>query len=668
MRLENQAGAGQAFDLEAGVRCIADGYVIAYRLERTHSVSDGPTGAQAPYSTSFALVRHSMEFPKGTTLTFYSLYMHLLAYDDYKKAPARKRPAYWSTRWQVSEFAKDKPNAGRNGQKPDAGQQGLRVRRSPRDGGIIGILPQGSTVSLDQRQNGWGRIEKLHGASLYPPAAGVFIDPSAAMGGWISLGQENGALLVREVMPESAFDRVVITASDAPDAGIPIKAGELIGHLGRYDSLNQGTAGTRMVHIEVFCDSGIQSFIEQGRAWVEEHGPHKEARAALGLPAEPTMLRVGAKTKLYRGPNEEGADASMTDVVQRYSLAELSRDKSRQFTEAQPDRSGRKVSWWHVESANAQGNPIHGWVREENFAGGRVTREFAQKWEDFQCLESAHDPAHTIFASAKAWVDYATRADVPEAAALAKLGPLMQQRVYRALFAKGDGRRAADDLCNIGKARPGCYPWRMQAASRLIVKHESEWANPGKWKQLIDALEKQTEVKPQHAQELKRIEKLAWWEEVKAGVPGFPGPEVFHIHPIAMVGNFAIDCDCKARFEKVSEIVLCNEGGFVNDPSDSGGATNHGIAWPTWQAYAAEDLGVEPTLENLKALSSEQAKIIYFKRYWESRGFCGIVNEKTALNIYDWTITSGRAIAKIQKCLRRNFPWKLLLITEYQKI
>ncbi|CAN0626531.1 putative chitinase [Burkholderia multivorans] len=78
----------------------------------------------------------------------------------------------------------------------------------------------------------------------------------------------------------------------------------------------------------------------------------------------------------------------------------------------------------------------------------------------------------------------------------------------------------------------------MQAASRLIVKHESEWANPAKWKPLIAELEKQTGPKPQHEEEQKRIERLAWWDEVKAGVSGFPGPDVHHVNPIAIAANF----------------------------------------------------------------------------------------------------------------------------------
>lgn len=113
--------------------------------------------------------------------------------------------------------------------------------------------------------------------------------------------------------------------------------------------------------------------------------------------------------------------------------------------------------------------------------------------------------------------------------------------------------------------------------------------------------------------------------------------------------------DCEARFHKVSRIVLANEGGFVDDPDDAGGATNMGIAWRTWQSYAKTDLGVEPTLENLKRLTAEQAETIYRKRYWEPRGFCRIDNPRVALMVYDWTITSGKAVREVQEVLSGQF-------------
>ncbi|HDR8868272.1 TPA: glycoside hydrolase family 19 protein, partial [Burkholderia territorii] len=296
----------------AGLRCIADGVLIAFRANKTYPVSEiaatgGGLPVQAPYSTGFALVRHTMEFPQGTKLTFYSLYMHLMSKEDYANFPKRDKPSYWSRQWKVTQHAQDKPSAGRNGQVADPSQQGLRVRKSYPRGEIIGILPHGASVSIGKKEKGWGQVTDLHGASLYPPEAGGYVEPSRAVGGWIYLHQKNVGPLVEEVYPDSTFDRVIVTANqtrtkDDPhgDGGIPVKAGDLMGHLGRYDSLDQCTSGTRMAHIEVFCDDSIESFLAQGRAWVNQHGPHKEDWATLGLPFEPTILRIEPGTVLYQ--------------------------------------------------------------------------------------------------------------------------------------------------------------------------------------------------------------------------------------------------------------------------------------------------------------------------------------------------------------------------------
>ncbi|MCA8389071.1 hypothetical protein [Burkholderia multivorans] len=566
-----EAGAGQSLDLDAGLRCIADGVLIAFRANKTYPLSEitatgGGSPVQAPYSTGFALVRHTMEFPQGTKLTFYSLYMHLMSKEDYANFPTRDKPSYWSRQWKVTPYAQDKPLPGRTGQVADPSQEGLRVRKSYPDGEIIGIVPQGTSVSIGKQEKGWGQLADLHGASLYPPEAGGYVEPSRAVGGWIYLGQENGGPLVEEVYPDSTFDRVIVTANQTcpkgnpqGDGGIPVKAGDLMGHLGRYDSLNQCTSGTRMAHIEVFCDDSIQSFLEQGRAWVNEHGPHKEDWVKLGLPSEPTILRIAPGTVLYQRTQDnkfiQGADpqSRKTDAVQVYSLAELARDPKRRVPEPHPNPNpGYPVNWWHVDGVNAQGQPIEGWVCDFNHAGGRVTREFAQKWIDFECLADVHDPAHTIFATTQTWAEYASGANAADLGSRSKLSPLML-KVYDALFTRGDGKQAADELCTLAQTERGGYPWLMQAASRLIVKHESEWANPSKWKQLIAELEKQTGPKPQHEEEQKRIDKLAWWDEVKAGVPGFPGPEVFHIHPVALVENFfnGDTCACGCCLGKV---------------------------------------------------------------------------------------------------------------------
>ncbi|MCA8031638.1 glycoside hydrolase family 19 protein [Burkholderia arboris] len=550
-----EAGAGQSLDLDGGLRCIADGMLIAFRANKTYPVSEmaaADSGApyEAPYSTGFALVRHTMEFPRDTKLTFYSLYMHLMSWEDYANFPKREKPSYWPRQWRVTQYAQDKPVSGKNGQAPDPAQQGLRVRKAP-NGAPIGIVPQGTSVGIGkiETKHGkvWGQLTDLHGASLYPQHAGGYVEPSSAIGGWVFLGQENGGPVAEEAVEDAMFDRVVVVTDQAKPGdtpGIPIKAGDLIGHLGRYDSLNQRSSGVRMAHVEVFCDDSIRPFLEQGRAWVSQHGSRKEDWAELGLPSEPTILRIEPGTVLYqRTPNNEfvqGADpqSRKTDRVQVYSLAELARDSTRRVPVPGPNPDpGYPVSWWHVDGVNAHGHAIEGWVCDFNFAGGRVTREFAQKWIDFECLADTHDPAHTIFATTQSWIDYASGANAPDLASCSKLSPLML-KVYDALYKRGDGSRAADELCTLSTGERDGYPWLMQAASRLIVKHESEWANPSKWKQLIAELEKQTGPKPQHEEEQKRIEKLAWWDEVGAGVPGFPGASVYHVNPISLAANF----------------------------------------------------------------------------------------------------------------------------------
>lgn len=545
-----EAGVGQSLDLDAGLRCIADGMLIAFRANKTYPVSEivadgNESPVQAPYSTGFALVRHTMEFPRGTELTFYSLYMHLMSCEDYGNFPKRDKPPYWPRQWEVTQYAQNRPSPGHNGQVADPSQQGQRIRRSP-NGEIIGILPQGARVSIGKKKGKWGCVTDLNGASLYPPEAGGYAEPSSAIDGWIYLGQENGGPVVREVIPDEVFERVVVTANQATP-GIPVKAGDLIGHLGRYDSLNQCTSGTRMAHIEVFCDDSIQSLIERGREWIDEHGPCKEDWMALGLPFDPTILRVAQGTVLYQrtGDNQfiPGADpqSRKTNGVQVYLYAELARDPTRRVIEQHPSPDpGYPVSWWHIDGENAQGQPIDGWVCDFNFAGGRVTREFAQQWVDFECLADIHDPAHTIFATIQGWVDYVSEANVADRASRSKLSPLML-KVYDALFTKGDGEQAADELCTLSQIGHGGYRWLMQAESRLIVRHESEWANPSKWRQLIAALEEQSDEgsRTQYEEEQKRIDQLVWWDEVKDGMPDFPSQNVYHINPIAITANFA---------------------------------------------------------------------------------------------------------------------------------
>lgn len=108
-----------------------------------------------------------------------------------------------------------------------------------------------------------------------------------------------------------------------------------------------------------------------------------------------------------------------------------------------------------------------------------------------------------------------------------------------------------------------------------------------------------------------------------------------------------------ANFDLYFPKLLKHEGGYVNDPVDPGGATNKGITMNTFKRYAKSLLGVEPTLENLKQLSDEQAKKIYKVIYWAPA--CGdeINHQLTAEIMIDFGINAGmgRAVKKMQQLL-----------------
>jgi lysozyme family protein len=639
------AGAGKQLDLKYGVRCIAKGDVVAYRVDSVYPVSelpaqDGLPTVNAPYSTGFALVRHSMEYPRGQKLTFFSLYMHLQSVEEYEKDNTLKKPTYWDLAYEISDSAVDRPGANANtGLAAPEEQVGLRVRAAPRRGQILAILPQGARLRIGEKKEKdlWGKIVEIEsGNDMYPPQVGAYVADDAKTG-WIFLGEEHGKPVVKQVLSDAQLDRVVILPKP-----FPINAGDLIGHLGQYDLLSPPTAGNRMVHIEVLCDEEVEPYLKQSRTYVDQHAKDEDH----------TIVRVDKQVKLYKKMGQEGASAPETGVVQIYPVSVLAAGKKEdQAQETVTGSDGRKAHWWMIDSADVRHASIEGWVRETNHAGGRVTLEAPHQWVDFKTLEEAHDPTHTMFASAQGWIDYKLDAPVPEVAALAKLSPAANE-IYRAAYPTGSGAQAADELRKASKDK-----WRQLILSRLIVRHESEWANSAKWDSLFAQVEERTAHDPALDEEKKRIAKLVWWSDVAAGkIEGFPSsPEVFHIHPIGLLGNFVNECDCKARFTKISATILRHEGGFVNDPNDSGGATNKGIAWNTWQAYAKEDLGMEPTLENLKAITDDQARVIYLNRYWQPQGFCDIMNERVALMIYDWTITSGGAVNEVKKVLNASF-------------
>lgn len=92
-------------------------------------------------------------------------------------------------------------------------------------------------------------------------------------------------------------------------------------------------------------------------------------------------------------------------------------------------------------------------------------------------------------------------------------------------------------------------------------------------------------------------------------------------------------------FEKCMPIILKNEGGYVNHPSDPGGETKYGIAKKFFPN------------EDIKNLTVERATELYYEHYWLPMNLEGIDEPELLLHVFDMGINAGtrRSIKMLQK-------------------
>lgn len=101
-----------------------------------------------------------------------------------------------------------------------------------------------------------------------------------------------------------------------------------------------------------------------------------------------------------------------------------------------------------------------------------------------------------------------------------------------------------------------------------------------------------------------------------------------------------------ADYTQLVPIIKKWEGGFVNDPDDSGGATNKGVTLSTFRSF----YGSNKTVDDLKKLTDQQWLYIFLTGYWNKCMASQINNQSIANIIVDWAWGSGpaTAIKKVQ--------------------
>jgi lysozyme family protein len=105
---------------------------------------------------------------------------------------------------------------------------------------------------------------------------------------------------------------------------------------------------------------------------------------------------------------------------------------------------------------------------------------------------------------------------------------------------------------------------------------------------------------------------------------------------------------------QIAEDIVGREGGFVNDPDDPGGATNHGVTIHTMRRLGLDLTGDGAVdVADVRALTRAQAVDIYIRHYFDAPGL-GRLPECLQASVFDMFVNAGsNAIRILQQMLAR---------------
>ena len=607
-----------AFLDQSSVRCIADGVVVAYRIDETYkklTYTGSGTPKEVTYSTGFVLVKHRLELPPapvpvpppaGETspaatppvepdLTFFSLYMHLMDWQGYQDKPDLERPAFWAGDTRiVKQSAPDK-------------LMGLRVRATA-NGAVLGVLPRGTLVEAgapdpDANPNwlkfiratpaveglaentgflhkgpdngtilqalGEGRYIVNHKADdpitpvkkganirsgansnstilgLLPAGTQVRIAPTATAQSYHKLLAITGGSATPDVSAEQLATGGYVWAKDLEairepqargsvflvDPPVPIQAGALVGHLGKYQAASQSEAHD-LLHLEVFSCDNVDSFITQSRARAEQLKP--EQKTLLKIPAETKVITKDGATQANPPLISDPGQATAYDMI--FPLAVLNALQAEKKITVTTTAGGTTTTeqWWKLDKLPGKdGNPFSGWVKEDELITPRL---HPWAWEGFDFIKETSTPSEQYVCklSADGVLDDGEKTNYKVQVNEGDGGPV-KKRLYEIIDVDGDEKLTPNEIRDaLAK------PWHAQSISRLIAQYESEWyADEGlsKWEALNCYMTKEAEK--DWTQEKERIKSLLWWSDLR-GKLQLPAEINWHLHPISVISGFNV--------------------------------------------------------------------------------------------------------------------------------
>lgn len=106
--------------------------------------------------------------------------------------------------------------------------------------------------------------------------------------------------------------------------------------------------------------------------------------------------------------------------------------------------------------------------------------------------------------------------------------------------------------------------------------------------------------------------------------------------------------------EKIAQEIVAREGGFVNDPADPGGATQHGVTIGTLRRLGMDLTGDGAiTVDDVRAVTRERAAAIFIEHYFR-RPKVDRLPERIQPSVFDMYVNAGANAVKILQRLLRQ--------------
>ena len=110
--------------------------------------------------------------------------------------------------------------------------------------------------------------------------------------------------------------------------------------------------------------------------------------------------------------------------------------------------------------------------------------------------------------------------------------------------------------------------------------------------------------------------------------------------------------------EEIADAILSREGGYVNDPDDPGGATNHGVTVHTMRRLGLDLTGDgRVDAADVRRLTKRQARDIFVRHYFHDPGISRLPPVLHA-SVFDMQVNAGAHAVKILQRLlgKMGFP------------